>query len=122
MTSKSLKPTLTRELEPIFDLERVLGLVDDFFIESDEEAEAKITEIGNGQNCLTVCKLDRLERTRTFSVYVYPEEDEIYKLMDAAFRTSLLKDENTSEFWDMWNSMISILECGYLITTEVFEL
>ena len=115
----STLPNTAVSADPIFDLELILDLVEDFYAETDEEGEAKLVETVDEQHCLTVCRYDRANKARTFSVYVFPTS--LLPLVDQTYRNTLRDNSSGSEFWDMWNSMISVLEFGHHITTEVFE-
>lgn len=106
--------------DPIFDHELLGGLVEDFYVESDAIGEAKLTEIKAGEFCLSVFKYNRAEECRTLDVYIFPPA--VFPYVDNVYRKTLRENSSGSDFWDMWNSLIGVLEFGHHVVTETFSI
>jgi hypothetical protein len=106
--------------EAIFNEETIYSLIEDYFVESNEDGEAKLTILPDKNIFIQIMDVDRVDGSRTITSFLFPDSNELYVRMDNAFRLSL-KRNTFNEFWEMWNAMLSVLEPEYLMTRETFE-
>lgn len=115
--------TLEQEIitEDIFDDEVIATQVEAFYDETGEDGEAHLRTIGGNKLVLTMLEFERLEQERTVSVYIFPNQPEVYQEMDKEYRKILHENSSGSDFWDMWTAMKNVLDMNYLVTQEVFQ-
>ena len=111
---------LEKQLEPIFNEDVIYDLIEDYFVETNEDGEAKLTTLSNKQIFIQVMDVDRADGTRTVASYMMSDDKELYKKMDSAFRLTVKKN-SFNEFWDMWGALMSVLDPEFLISRETFE-
>lgn len=108
------------KLERIFNEEIIYELVEDYFIEANEDGEAKLTVLPNKQLFLQTMDVNRAEGYRTVCSFLFPDSQELYDRMDALYRTTIKKG-NYNDFWDMWDSLLNIIDPEFLLSRESFE-
>lgn len=111
---------IEKQKEEIFNEDIIHDLVDDYFIETNEDGEARLTTLSQDRIFIQVMDIDRIEGTRTISTFVFPESKELYLQMDKSFRNAV-KLNYTTDFKEMWNALMSVLDPEFLLAREIFE-
>ena len=101
--------------EKVFSFDQVEEIVEQLFDEAAEEKNARVT-YENEYLTLTVCRIKDCE----VQVFRIKENPELYAQMDAKYLDILENESSGSDFWDMWNTIINVLE-SHRIVDEVFN-